>query len=172
MASFEPIVVLYGSSKSISTIHLRLPVSFVFTIDEASLEDLITADSQLSDTCLQRYFVILLESVSDDVLEHLHTNHRVQVIYSRDVLTCSSGHLKLHRIINKQLQQFTLDLTGDIVPPGGFLTVHRPKFSEGHSIKSQSFLVVLDVKKCQGFLGFSRVFQTTFRRFGDFYAGI
>jgi predicted aldo/keto reductase-like oxidoreductase len=68
--------------------------------------------------------VILLESIKDNVLEHLQTNHRVQVIYSREALTCVSNHLKLHRIINKQLQQFTLDLTADIVH---FFTIEGEK---------------------------------------------
>jgi hypothetical protein len=115
MASFEPVVVLYGSSKRNSTINLRLPVSFVLANDEETLEDLTTSDPQLSNTCLQRYFVILLEAVSDEVLEHLQINHRVQVIYSQDVSDCASSRPKLHRLINKQLQQFTLDLTADIV---------------------------------------------------------
>jgi hypothetical protein len=124
MASFEPVVVLYGSSKSISTINFRLPVSFVIATDEAALKGLITIDPQLSDTCLQRYFVVLLESINDAVLEGLQTNHRVQVIYSREPLTYVSNHPKLHRIINKQLQQFTLDLTADIVH---FFTVEGEK---------------------------------------------
>jgi hypothetical protein len=124
MASFEPVVVLFGSSKSISTINFRLPVSFVLAIDEASLEELISADPELSDPCLQRYFVILLQSVKDDVFEHLQANHRVQVIYTREALTCAFNQLKPHRIINKQLQQFTLDLTIDIVQ---FLTIEGKK---------------------------------------------
>jgi hypothetical protein len=116
MASVQPVVVLFGSSKSISTINLRLPVSFVFAIDEVSLESIITVDPRLSDTYLQRYFVILLESISNEVYERLQINHRVQVIYSREDLTfCVSNQTKLHRIMNKQLQQFTLDLTADIV---------------------------------------------------------
>ncbi|CAF3945015.1 unnamed protein product [Rotaria sordida] len=124
MASFEPIVVLYGSSKSISVINLRLPVSFVIASDEATLEDLTTSNPQLSDICLQRYFVILLEAVSDEVLEHLEINHRIQVIYSQDASNCASGRPKLHRLINKQLQQFTLDLTADIVH---FFTIEGEK---------------------------------------------
>ncbi|CAF0978985.1 unnamed protein product [Rotaria sp. Silwood1] len=124
MASFEPIVVLFGSSKSISTINLRLPVSFIFAINETSLEELITIDPPLSSTTLQRYFIILLESISNDVLERLQTNHRVQAIYSRDILTCISNHSKLPRIMNKQLQQFTLDLTADIV---NFFTIEGEK---------------------------------------------
>jgi hypothetical protein len=119
MASFEPVVVLFGSSKSISTINLRLPVSFVFAIDEVSLEELISVDP-----CLQRYFVILLQSVKDDIFERLQANHHVQVIYTREALPCAFNQTKLHRIINKQLQQFTLDLTSDIVQ---FLTMEGEK---------------------------------------------
>ncbi|CAF2537696.1 unnamed protein product [Rotaria sp. Silwood2] len=124
MASFEPVVVLFGSSKSISTINLRLPVSFIFAIDETSLEELITVDPPLSTTILQRYFIILLESISSNVHERLQTNHRVQAIYSRDIFTGASSHSKLSRIINKQLQQFTLDLTADIVH---FFTIEGEK---------------------------------------------
>jgi hypothetical protein len=115
MVSFEPVVALFGSGKTISTINIRIPVSIVFAIDEASLEGLITVDSSVSDPCLQRYFVILLETISDELLERLQTNHRVQVIYSREALTRASSHPKLLRIINKQVQRFTLDLTADIV---------------------------------------------------------
>ncbi|CAF4403620.1 unnamed protein product [Rotaria sp. Silwood2] len=104
--------------------NLRLPVSFVLAIDEVTLEDLTTSDPQLSDTCLQRYFVILLEAVRYEVLEHLEINHRVQVIYSQDASNCTSSRPKLHRLINKQLQQFTLDLTADIVH---FLTIEGEK---------------------------------------------
>ncbi|CAF2850325.1 unnamed protein product [Rotaria sp. Silwood2] len=104
--------------------NLRLPVSFVLAIDEVTLEDLTTSDPQLSDTCLQRYFVILLEAVRDEVLEHLESNHRVQVIYRQDGSNCTSSRPKLHRLINKQLQQFTLDLTADIVH---FLTIEGEK---------------------------------------------
>lgn len=124
MASFEPVVMLFGSGRSISAINFRLPVSFVLATDEILLEELITIDPQLSDRCLQRYFVILLESVKNDVFERLQTNHRVQVIYNRETLTYESNHSKLHRIINKQLQQFTLDLTADIVH---FLTIEGEK---------------------------------------------
>ena len=115
MASFDPVVVLFGSSKSLSTLSLRLPVTFVFAPDELSLEELTTFTPPLSETCLERYFVILLESISDDVLDRLQNNHRIEVIYSRDILSCNSSQPKLQRVINKQLQQFTLDLTADIV---------------------------------------------------------
>ena len=115
MAAFEPVVVLFGSTKNFSTINFRLPVSFVFAADEDSLEELISTDSQLHNPCLQRYFLILLQAVTNDVFEQLQNNHRVQVIYTREPLTSTSQPSKLHRIINKQLQQFTLDLTADIV---------------------------------------------------------
>ncbi|CAF0838365.1 unnamed protein product [Rotaria sordida] len=124
MAYFDPVIVLFGSSKSISTINLRLPVSFVFAIDETSLEELVTVDPPLASTTLRRYFIILLESISNDVFERLQTNHRVQIIYSRDMLTYVSSHSKLPRIINKQSQQFTLDLTADIVH---FFTIEGEK---------------------------------------------
>lgn len=115
MASFEPVVVLFGSHKNLSIVHFRLPVSFVFAVDVDSLEELISIDSQLHHSCLQRYFLILLETIADEVFERLQNNHRVQAIYTREPLTHASESSKPHRIIHKQLQQFTLDLTADIV---------------------------------------------------------
>ncbi|CAF2108189.1 unnamed protein product [Rotaria magnacalcarata] len=115
MACFEPVVVVFGSTKTISTLSLRLPVSFSLAINEESLEDLITIDPPLSSKDLKRYFVVLLEPISNDVLERLQINHRIQAVYSRDNLTCESTHKKRPQIMNKQLQQFTLDLTADIV---------------------------------------------------------
>lgn len=117
MVSFEPVVVLFGTMKTLSTIHFRLPVSFVFALDENDLEELICSDCQLHDSYLRRYFVILFQTVTNQVFEHLQNNHRVQMIYTRQPL-------EFHRIINKQLQQFTLDLTEDIVT---FLTIEGTK---------------------------------------------
>lgn len=124
MASFEPVMVLYGSSKSISSIRLRTPVTFIVATDEVVLEELITTDPDSSETCLQCYFVILFESINDDIIERLQSNHRVQAIYSREELACNSTSPKQHRIIHKNLQQFTLILTADIVR---FLTAEGEK---------------------------------------------
>ena len=115
MASFEPVVVLFGSHKNLSIVNFRLPVSFVFAVDEDSLEELISTDPQLHNSCLQRYFLILLETIADEVFERLQNNHRIQVIYTREPLTHVSEFSKPHRIMHKQLQQFTLDLTADVV---------------------------------------------------------
>ena len=127
MASFEPVVVLFGSTKNFSAINFRLPVSFVLAADEDSLEELISTDSRLHESCLQRYFLILLQTITKEVLERLQNNHRVQVIYTREPLTQASQSSKLHRTINKQLQQFTLNLTADIVQ---FFTTEGAKQAE------------------------------------------
>lgn len=119
MALLEPIVIVFGSSKTISTVNLRFPISFLFALDETLLECIITGDPQSSDTCLQKYFIILLDLISNDFFNHLQTNNRVQAIYSKNTCINASDQLKLHRIINKQWEQFTFDLTIDIV---NFLT--------------------------------------------------
>ncbi|CAF3353707.1 unnamed protein product [Rotaria sp. Silwood2] len=124
MSSFEPIVAIFGSSKSISTINLRLPISFVLAIDEASLKRLINVDPESFDTCLHRYFVILLDSITDELFDHLQINHHVQAIYSENAFVNASKRHKLRHIIHKQWQQLTLDLTSDIVY---FLTVEGEK---------------------------------------------
>src|ERR1700722_4363463 len=113
MASFEPIVVLFGSNEIIATIKLKLPVSFTFAIDESSLERLVTVDPKPSDTSLPRFFILLFNSIDKDLLDRLQANHRVQAIYSRDKLD-TINQQKL-RQIRKNTQQFTLNLTGDIV---------------------------------------------------------
>ena len=124
MASFEPIVVLFGSIGSPSTLNFRLPVSFVFAVDEESLVERVFVDPPLLEPCLHRYFVVLLQAVKNEVLEYLQNNHRVQAIYTQEPITCTAQSTKPHRTINKQLQQFTLDLTADIVH---FLTVEGEK---------------------------------------------
>jgi len=89
MMSFEPIIVLYGSNKSICNIRLR--ITFIIATNENIVEELVTTDPDLSQTCLQRYFVVVLESIDNQILERLQNNHRVQRIYSRERLI--DGHL-------------------------------------------------------------------------------
>ena len=124
MSFFEPVVLFFASPHDLSTINFRLPVTFVFAIDENSLEKRVSFDPPLYEPCLQRYFVIIFQAVENEVLERLQNNHRVQVIFTQEPLTYTSQSIKPHRIINKQLQQFTLDLTADITH---FLTVEREK---------------------------------------------
>ena len=119
MALLEPIMIVFGSSKTISSVNLRLPISFRFAVDEALLECMVTGDPQSFDTCSQQYFIILLDLISNDFFNHLQTNNRVQAIYSHNTYRNASNQLKLHRIINKQWEQFIFDLTIDIV---NFLT--------------------------------------------------
>lgn len=111
MTSFEPVIVLYGSSKCISNIRLRIPITFLIATNEILLEELLTTNSNLNETCVQRYFVVLLESIDKELIERLQTNHRIQKIYSRE-------------LIHENLQQFTLVLTADIVR---FFTIEGEK---------------------------------------------
>jgi hypothetical protein len=127
MALLEPIVIVFATGKSISSVNLRVPISCLFALDEASLEGLVTVDPQSSETCLQRYFVILFDSISDEFFENLQANDHVQAIYSRNAFSNAFGQLKLHRIMNKQWDLFTLDLTSDIV---NFLTIEGEKQSK------------------------------------------
>ena len=115
MASIAPVVVLFGSAECISQLNLRIPVTFKLAFDEASLERLITADVSLSVICLPRYFVILLQSVDDELLEVLSNHHRVHKIYGEVAFSDASDHPKLHQVVLEHGQQFVLDLTQDIV---------------------------------------------------------
>ena len=124
MASFEPIVVLFGSIENLSTLNFRLPVSFVFAVDENVLLERVSVDPPLLEPCLHRYFVVLLQAVKIELFERLQKNHRVQAIYTQERIICTAQSTKPHRAINKQLQQFTLDLTADIVH---FLTFEGEK---------------------------------------------
>ncbi|CAF1471583.1 unnamed protein product, partial [Rotaria sordida] len=123
MTSFEPIVIVFGSSKSISNVNLRFPISFELAIDEASLERMITVDPQSCDTCLHRYFIILLDLITDEFFDRLQTNHHVQAIYSQNDFVNASERHKLRCIINKQWQQLSLDLTSDIAEPCHILLI-------------------------------------------------
>ena len=114
MTSFEPIVVVFCSIHDLSTVDFRLPVSFVFAIDEDSLEKHVSTNPQLYEPSLQRYFVILLQAINDDVLKRLQTNHRVQSIYMRGSFTHRGQSVKPLRSVNQHMQQFILDLTADI----------------------------------------------------------
>ena len=124
MASFEPVVLLFASPQDLANIDFRLPVTFAFAIDEDSLEERVSINPPLYEPCLQRYFVVLLQAVRTEVWERLQNNHRIQAIYSRQPLAYKSQSSKPHRVINEQLQQFTLDLTADIVQ---FLTIEGEK---------------------------------------------
>lgn len=124
MSSYEPFIIIFGTSKSILSVNLRLPISFLFAVDESSLEELITTDPPYFNESLRRYFIILLESIDNDFFNHIHNNHRVQIIYSikdfNDVLQFE----KLRCIKNKSWQKITLDLTTDVVH---FLTIEGEK---------------------------------------------
>ncbi|CAF2954721.1 unnamed protein product [Rotaria sp. Silwood2] len=122
MASFEPIVVVFGSSKSIAAVNLRLPVSLLLAFDVASLEELVSVTPQIADTCLSRFFVILLDSIDDAVLERLKENHRVKAVYRRDIMDSTSQE-QMNRMTNS-FKQLTLDLSNDIVR---FLTTEGEK---------------------------------------------
>ncbi|CAF2050987.1 unnamed protein product [Rotaria magnacalcarata] len=125
MASFEPIVIVFGSTKSVLNVNVRFPISFVFAIDESSLENLIATDPPSFDTCLRRYFVLLLlDIITDKFFDCLHVNHHVQIVYSQNNFIRAQNRQKLRLIINKQWQQVTLDLTSDVV---NFLTVEGEK---------------------------------------------
>ena len=124
MASFEPVVVLFGSTRTLAVSNFRLPVSFVFATDEDTLVECVSVDPELFQPCVQRYFVILFETAKNEVFKCLQNNHRVQAIYTKEPIVCASQSSQFYRTINKQLQQFTLDLTADIVH---FLTVEGEK---------------------------------------------
>ena len=115
MASIVPVVVLVGSAECISQLSLQIPVTFKFAFHEASLERLITAHVPLSIICLPKYFVILLQSVDDELLTLLSDHHRVHKIHGQEAFSDASDHCKLHRVVLGHGQQFVLDLTQDIV---------------------------------------------------------
>ena len=132
MSSFEPVVIIFGCSKSISNVNLRLPISFTFSTDESSLEKSITNDPPSFDECLQRYFIILLDSIDDEFFKQIHNNHRVQLIYSRNEFNRVNQQHKLRPIRNKSWQQITLDLTFDVIC---FLTVEGDKQKNAEQIR-------------------------------------
>jgi hypothetical protein len=113
MASFEPIVVTFGSPTSVATANLRLPVSSLFAFDVKSLEQIVSVSPQLSDPCLHRYFVILLESIDKDLLTRLESNHRVVSVYNQETM-CDNTQNQLNQMMNS-FRQLTLDLSSDIV---------------------------------------------------------
>ncbi|CAF1400563.1 unnamed protein product [Adineta steineri] len=122
MASFEPVVVVFGCSASIAGANLRLPVSSLFAFNTTSLEQIVNVSPQLSDICLQRYFIILLDSIDKDLLLQFETNHRIVSIYRRDII-CDNSQGDINRMTNS-FRQLTLDLTNDIIR---FLTLEGEK---------------------------------------------
>jgi hypothetical protein len=113
MASFEPIVVIYGSTTTVAAANLRLPVSFLFAFDVTSLEKIVSTSTQLTDSCLHRYFVVLLDTIEENLLMCLKGNHRVVAVYNQDVI-CDNSLDQLNRMSNT-LRQLTLDLSSDII---------------------------------------------------------
>lgn len=122
MSSFEPVIILYGSPKIIATVNIKLPVSSLFAFDINALESHIKIPSQLSETCLKRYFIILFESIDNDLLKYLQLNHRVISIYHRDSIS-NYNQNELNQMLNTY-QQLTLDVTHDIIR---FLTLEGEK---------------------------------------------
>lgn len=113
MASFEPIILIFGCSSSIAEINIRLPVSISFVFDVKSLERLANVTPQINDACLSRFFIILLDSVDDELLNRLKTNHRVQAIYKSNKLD-SPSQQQINRMTNSY-RQLTLDVSHDIM---------------------------------------------------------
>jgi hypothetical protein len=113
MSSFEPIVVIYGSPVVIASVNLTLPVSSLFAFDVTSLEKIVNISPSLSQSCLNRYFIILLESIDKDFLTSLHSNHRIISIYDKETM-CDNSQDQLNRMTNS-FRQLTLDLSNDIV---------------------------------------------------------
>lgn len=81
MSSFEPIVLIFGSPQCIGSAHLRLPVSSSFAFDVKVLEDILNVSPPLSNPSLNRYFIILLQAIDEDLLSRLKCNHRVINVY-------------------------------------------------------------------------------------------
>ena len=113
MTSFEPVVLLFGSSRKISAARLRLPVPVLFAFDVESLEELVNASAQLTDISLPRYFVVLLDAIEEEVLTRLRTNHRVIALYTPERLSPKDQE-QINRLTHSA-RQLTLDLTNDIV---------------------------------------------------------
>ena len=113
MVSYEPIIVLFGSSERINAVSLRLPVSFLLALDTAALDRLVNTESELTDGCLQRYFVVLLDAIDDDRLMNLQKNHRVSAIYTEH----EQNNMKLTKVLVLPIgfQQLALTLTFGIV---------------------------------------------------------
>jgi hypothetical protein len=122
MSSFEPVIIIYGSPTSISTANLRLPVSSLFAFDSTSLEQIVNVSPQLSNPCLHRYFVILLQSIDKEILTRLNSNHRIISIYNRETINDYTQQ-ELNRMTNS-FRQLTLDLSNDIIQ---FLTTEGEK---------------------------------------------
>ena len=105
MSSFEPTIIIFGSTQTISRINIRLPVSTLFAFDIQSLENIVHRNVDLSQSSLQRYFILLLQSIDDNLFQSLENNHRIISIY----------HLYSHQDqIKNSFEQLTLDLTNDI----------------------------------------------------------
>jgi hypothetical protein len=123
MSSFEPIVLIYGSPESISSVNLRLPVSSLFAFDIKSFENILNTPSQLTNPCLYRYFIILLESIDQDLFLSLQSNPRIISIYDREKIISDSNQDEINRMKNS-FRQITLDITNDIIR---FLTFEGKK---------------------------------------------
>ena len=122
MSSFEPTIILYGSPTIISTINIRLPVPLLFAFDLTSLEQIVNVSIKLSQSCLQRYFIILFETIDNQMLTSLKSNHRVISVYHRETIHDYSQE-ELNRMIDS-VRQLTLDVSNDIVQ---FLTSEGEK---------------------------------------------
>lgn len=122
MASFEPVIIVYGSGKRIASCQLRFPISFSLAFDAKMLDELVNFQPKLSDIQLKRYFLILLDPIETEYAVQLEENHRIISIYYPDRLY-SRNQNQLNRMTNSY-RQMSLDVTNDIIQ---FLTLEGQK---------------------------------------------
>ena len=124
MASFEPTILIFGSVNQIAaaSTQFRLPISFSFAFDVKTLEELINVSPALTDIQLNRFFIVLLEPVQNEIAVELEKNHRVVSVYYSDRFLRRSQS-EINRRTNS-FRQLSLDVTKDIIQ---FFTVEGQK---------------------------------------------
>ena len=111
MSSFEATVLIYGSPERISTIHFRLPVPMLFVFDRNSFENLLSRNVDLCQPSLQRYFLLLLQTIDEDLLQSFENNHRIISIHHGEHFFDQNSQERM----TNSFEQMTLDLTDDII---------------------------------------------------------
>ncbi|UJR38678.1 hypothetical protein I4U23_031344 [Adineta vaga] len=122
MSSFESIVLIYGSPTDIVHATLSFPVPSLFAFDLKSLENIVNLSPQLNESCLRRYFLILLQPITETIVHQFQSNHRIIKVYNKQ--NSIEQNLKESNQMINSFKQLTLDITNDIIL---FLTTEGEK---------------------------------------------
>ncbi|CAF1542235.1 unnamed protein product [Adineta ricciae] len=97
MDFIEPIIIIFGSIERISRLNFNIPVTLKILTKATSLAQSVNVKRNSLNTCCHRYFVILLDTIENDLMTHLQATDEVLVIYLRELINPEHKQKRLKR---------------------------------------------------------------------------